>query len=182
MQETEIIASTVPPTNDLESAIVATLPASLDGIGYTAIMGGRNDTTGIGLVEAYDLDPAVDSKLANISTRGPVETGNDVLIGGIIVVGSDAQKVIVRALGPSLGNADVSGVLPDPTLELHDNDGALIAFNDDWRDTQEGEVIASTVPPTNDLESAIVATLPASATGIGYTAVMRGVNNPQASG
>ena len=102
-QEAEIIASTVPPTNDLESAIVATLPASPSGLGYTAVMRGVNNTTGVGLVEVYDLDPTADSKLANISTRGQVLTGNDVMIGGIIVVGTGPQKVIVRAIGPSLG-------------------------------------------------------------------------------
>ena len=175
-QEAEITASTVPPMNDLESAIVATLPASPDGIGYTAVMGGVNDTTGIGLVEVYDLDPVADSKLANISTRGLVETGNDVLIGGIIVLGNDAQKVLVRAIGPSLGEAGVTGTLQDPTLELHDSSGTLLASNDNWRDTQEAEIVGSTVPPTSDLESAVVATLPASPSGIGYTAIVRGVN------
>ena len=173
-QEAEIIASTVPPTNDLEAAIVATLPASPNGIGYTAVMGGVNDTTGVGLIEAYDLDPAADSRLANISTRGGVETGDDVLIGGVIVVGSDAQKVIVRAIGPTLLDEGVSGALPDPTLELHDSNGAVIASNDNWRDTQEGEIISSTVPPGNDLESAIVAMLPASPGGTGYTAIVQG--------
>ena len=175
-QEAEIIASTVSPTNDLEPAIVATLPASPTGIGYTAVMGGVNNTTGIGLVEAYDLDPAANSKLANISTRGQVQTGNDVMIGGVIVVGTEAQKVIVRAIGPSLGTAGVTGALQDPTLELHNSDGTLIASNDNWRDTQEAEIIATGVPPTNNLESAIVATLPASPSGLGYTAIVRGVN------
>ena len=113
----------MPPTNDLESAIVATLPASPSGIGYTAIMSGVNNTTGIGLVEVYDLDPTADSKLANISTRGQVQTDNDVMIGGVIVVGPDPQKVIVRAIGPSLGSAGVAGALQDPTLELHDSNG-----------------------------------------------------------
>ncbi len=176
-QEAEIVASTIPPTNDLESAIVATLPASPEGIGYTAVMSGVNGTTGIGLVEAYDLDSAAASRLANISTRGRVETGNDVLIGGIIVVGSDAQKVIIRAIGPSLGGSGVSGTLQDPTLELHDSNGALLASNDDWRDTQEAEIIATTVPPTSDLEAAIVTTLPASPSGIAYTAIVRGAND-----
>jgi hypothetical protein len=101
-QETEINASTVPPTNDLESAIVATLPASPSGLGYTAVVRGANNTSGIALVEVYDLDPAADSKLANISTRGQVQTGNDVMIGGIIVVGNGSREVIVRAIGPSL--------------------------------------------------------------------------------
>ena len=175
-QEAEIIASTVPPTNDRESAIVATLPARPSGFGYTAVMRGVNNTTGIGLVEVYDLDPAADSKLANISTRGQVQTGNDVMIGGIIVVGTGPQRVIVRAIGPSLGGAGVAGALQDPTLELHNSDGTLLASNDNWRDTQEAEIIASTVPPTNNLESAIVATLLPSPSGLGYTAIVRGVN------
>lgn len=168
--------ATLPLTSDLESAIVATLPASPDGIGYTAIMSGVNNTTGIGLIEAYDLDPGADSKLANISTRGLVGTGDDVLIGGVIVVGSDPQKVVVRAIGPALGKAGVRGALQDPSLELHDSNGALLASNNDWRDTQETEISATGLMPTNDLESAIVTTLSASPNGIGYTAIVRGVN------
>ena len=162
--------------NDLESAIIATLPASLDGIGYTAIVSGVNNTTGLGLVEVYDLDPAADSKLANISTRGQVLTDNDVMIGGVIVVGSGPQKVIIRAIGPSLGSAGVADALHDPTLELHNGDGTLIASNDNWRDMQEAEIAATGLQPTNDLESAIVTTLPSSSSGIGYTAIVRGVN------
>ena len=161
-QEAEIIATGLQPTNDLESAIVATLPASLGGIGYTAIMSGVNNTTGLGLVEVYDLDSSADSKLANISTRGQVLTDDDVMIGGVIVVGSAPQKVIVRAIGPSLDSMGVAGALQDPTLELHDSDGTIITSNDNWRDTQETEIIATGLQPKNDLESAIVATLPAS--------------------
>ena len=175
-QEAEIIATGLQPTNDLESAIVATLPASPDGIGYTAIMSGVNGTTGLGLVEVYDLDSTADSKLANISTRGQVLTDDDVMIGGVIVVGAAPQKVIVRAIGPSLGSAGVTGALQDPTLELHDSNGALITSDDNWRDAQEAEIIATGLQPTNDLESAIVATLPSSPSGIGYTAIVRGVN------
>jgi hypothetical protein len=118
-QEAEIIATGIPPTNDLESAIVATLPAN--NAGYTAIVRGVNDGTGIGVVEAYDLDQTVDSKLANISTRGFVQTGDNVLIGGFIVVGQDPLRVIVRAIGPSL---PVSGALADPTLSLYDSNGS----------------------------------------------------------
>jgi len=92
------------------------------------------------------------------------------------VLGSDAQRVIVRALGPSLGERGVTGTLSDPALELHDSNGAIIASNDNWRDTQEAEIIASTVAPGNDLEAAIVATLPASPSGLGYTAIVRGAN------
>jgi hypothetical protein len=169
-QEAEIIATTIPPSNDLESAIVATLPANNSS--YTAIMRGVNNGTGIGVVEAYDLDQTVDSKLANISTRGLVQTGDNVLIGGFIVLGQNPLRVIVRALGPSL---PVPGPLADPTLELRDNDGALIAFNDDWRDNplEESEINATGIPPTNDLESAIVQNL---APGP-YTAILRGANN-----
>ncbi|HEX7516146.1 MAG TPA: hypothetical protein VF345_02550 [Chthoniobacterales bacterium] len=169
-QQAEIIATGIPPTNDFESAIVATLPAN--NAGYTAIVRGVNNGTGIGVVEAYDLDRTVDSKLGNISTRGLVQTGDNVLIAGTIILGPAPQKVIVRALGPSL---DVPGKLADPTLELHDGNGALIAANDNWRTDQEAEIIATGIPPTNDLESAIVETLPANSAS--YTAIVRGVNN-----
>ncbi|MGH7938392.1 MAG: hypothetical protein ACRD5Z_19730, partial [Bryobacteraceae bacterium] len=175
-QGAEITATGVAPANRLESAIVATLPASAGGTAYTAIMRGVNNSTGIGLVEIYDLDSGADSKLANISTRGQVEAGDEALIGGIIVVGSNTQKVIVRALGPSLGEAGVAGALPDPTLELRDGNGALIAANDNWGDTQKAEIIASGVPPTNKRESAIVATLRGSPGGNGYTAIVRGAH------
>ena len=168
-QEAEIIATGIPPTNDLESAIVATLPAHNSA--YTAIVRGFNDGTGIGMVEAYDLDRSVNSKLANISTRGLVQTGDNVLIAGTIVLGQTSQNVIVRAIGPSL---NVPGKLADPTLELRDGNGALLRSNDNWRSDQQAEIIATGIPPTNDLESAIVATLPAN--GASYTAIVRGFN------
>ena len=158
----------IPPSNDLESAIVATLPAN--GASYTAIVRGMDNGTGIGLVEVYDLDHLVNSKLANISTRGLVQTGDNVLIAGTIVLGNAAQRVLVRAIGPSL---TVPGKLADPTLELRDGNGTLIRSNDNWRGGgQEAEIISTTIPPSNDLESAIVATLPAS--GANYTAIVRG--------
>jgi hypothetical protein len=166
--EQAIIDSTIPPTNDLESAIVATLPANSSA--YTAIVRGVNNTTGVGLVEVYDLDQSVDSKLANISTRGLVETGDNVMIGGFIVLGQSSQKIIARAIGPSL---PVAGALADPTLELHNGNGDIIAFNDNWKDSQQAEIEATTIPPTNDLESAIVATLSPG----NYTAIVRGVND-----
>jgi hypothetical protein len=167
-QEAEIIASTIAPTNNLESAIVATLPANNSA--YTAIVRGVNNGTGIGAVEVYDLNQGVDSKLANISTRGLVQTGDSVMIGGLIVLGQNPLRVIVRALGPSL---PVSGALGDPTLELRNGDGGLIAANDNWRSDQESELIATTIPPSNDLESAIVRNL-----GPGnYTAIVRGAND-----
>jgi hypothetical protein len=175
-QQAEIVASGVAPSNNRESAIVATLPASSSGTGYTAVVRGVNNTTGIGLVEIYDLDSSANSKLANISTRGQVQTGDDVLIGGLIVVGSKPQKVIVRAIGPSLGNAGVTDALPDPVLQLFDANGSLIAENDNWRDTQQAAIIATGVAPSSDLESAIVATLRGTPGGTGYTAIVRGAN------
>ena len=159
----EIIDSTISPTNDLESAILMTLEPGL----YTAIVHGVNNTTGIGLVEVYDLDLAADSILANISTRGLVQTGDDVMIGGIIILGTDPQEVLLRAIGPSL---PVAGALADPTLELHDKDGVIIASNNNWRSDQEADIIATTIPPTDDAESAILMTLVPDA----YTAIVRG--------
>jgi len=139
--------------------------------GYTAIVRGANNGTGIGVVEAYDLDRTVDSKLANISTRGFVQTGDNVLIAGTIILGHAPQKVIIRAIGPSL---NVPGKLADPTLELHDANGGILESNDNWVDSPNKQaIIDSTIPPTNNLESAIVRTLgPAN-----YTAIVRGVNN-----
>ncbi len=169
-QEAEIIATTIPPSDDLESAIVATLPANNSA--YTAIVRGVNNTTGIGVVEAYDLNQAVDSKLSNISTRGLVQTGDNVMIGGLILLGQDPLRVIVRAIGPSL---PVPGALGDPMLELRDGNGGLIRSNDNWRSDQEAEIIATTIPPANDLESAIVETLPGN--GAAYTAIVRGASN-----
>jgi uncharacterized delta-60 repeat protein len=167
-QEAEIIATTVAPSDDLESAIVAILPAN--GSNYTAIVRGANNGTGIGVVEAYDLDRTVNSKLANISTRGLVQTGDNVMIGGMIVLGQTPLRVIVRAIGPSL---PVSGALADPTLELRDGNGVLLAANDNWRSDQEEEIIATTIPPSDNLESAIVRNL---APG-NYTAIVRGAND-----
>jgi sugar lactone lactonase YvrE len=162
----EIIDSTIPPSNDFESAILTTLDPGL----YTAIVRGVNDTTGIALVEAYDLNLAADSVLANISTRGLVQAGDDVMIGGIIILGPDPQEVFLRAIGPSL---PVTGALANPTLELHDRDGLTIASNDDWRSDQEADIMATGIPPTNDVESAILITLTPDA----YTAIVRGKNN-----
>jgi uncharacterized delta-60 repeat protein len=169
-QEAEIMATGIPPSNDLESAIVATLPAN--GSLYTAVVRGVNNGTGVGLVEVYDLDPGVDSKLANISTRGLVQTGDTVMIAGTIVLGEAPERVLVRALGPSL---TVPGALADPALELRDGNGVLIRANDNWRSDQESEIMATGAAPTNDLESALIAILPAN--GAAYTAIVRTVND-----
>ena len=164
-----IIDSGIAPTNDLESAIVATLPAN--GASYTAIMRGVGNTTGIGVVQIYDLDNSADSRLANISTRGLVESGDNVLIAGTIVVGQGSQRVMIRALGPSV---HVAGNMADPTLELHDGNGALLEANDNWKDSPNKQaIIDSTIPPPNDLESAIVRIL----TPANYTAIVRGAGN-----
>lgn len=166
-----IIDSKVPPTHNLESAIVR--PLAANGAGYTAILRGANNGTGIGVVEAYDLDPTADSKLANISTRGLVQSGDNVLIAGIIVVGQAPQKVIVRAIGPSLS---VPGKMADPTLELRGSNGDLLEANDNWGESANKQAILdSGIPPTDSLESAIVRTL--SANNTAYTAIVRGVNN-----
>jgi hypothetical protein len=157
------------PSQDRESAIVVTLSQGA----YTTIVRGNNNTTGVALVEAFDLDWGVDAKLANISTRGFVQTGENVMIGGTIVRGSADSTVLIRAIGPSLANLGVPNVLPDPTLELHDGNGALMNSNDNWRDTQQAEIEARGLAPTNDLESAILATLSPG----GYTAIVRGKND-----
>jgi hypothetical protein len=170
-QQADIEATTIPPSNDKESALAATLNPGA----YTAILAGKNQTVGIGVVEVYDLNQAANSKLANIATRGFVDSGDNAMIGGFIVggAGGGAAKVIIRGLGPSLGSVGVQGALTDTILELHDNNGATIATNDNWKDSQEGEIQATTIPPSNDLDSAIVRTLVPG----NYTAVLRGVNN-----
>ncbi|MGH8093489.1 MAG: fibronectin type III domain-containing protein [Chthoniobacterales bacterium] len=169
---TSLPPGTVPaglePGDPSEAVIVITLPPG----SYTAVLRGADGSTGNALGELYDLDPG-NSRVRNISTRGQVGTGDDVMIGGFIVGGTEPSKVIVRAIGPSLSAAGITGALPDPILELHDSHGSLLFQNDNWRDTQEQQIINSTVPPTNDLESAIVATLPPGA----YTAIVRGANN-----
>lgn len=167
----EIIDSGLAPTHNLESAILITLPAG--NAAYTAIVRGVNQGTGIGLIEAYDLDRTVDAKLANIATRGFVQTGDNVMIGGFIVVGNTPKRVIVRAIGPSL--TVVPNRLANPALELRDGNGAVVESNDNWMDAPDRqEIIDSALAPTSDLESAILATLPANNSG--YTAIVSGVN------
>jgi streptogramin lyase len=166
-EQAEIEATGIAPTDDLESAIVATLAPGA----YTAVVRGANDTTGIGLAEVYDLNQATPSKLANISTRGFVDTLDNVMIGGFIVRpgGGTDTSVILRAIGPSLGAA-VENALAEPTLELHDSSGALVAANDNWKDAQQAEIEATGIAPTDDAESALVALLAPGS----YTVVVRG--------
>jgi trimeric autotransporter adhesin len=136
---------------------------------------GKLDTTGVGLVEIYDLGAAFGPELANISTRGFVDTGSNVMIAGFIAASSTggSGEVIVRALGPSLGSVGIADPLADPMLELHDSNGTLIAANDNWKTDQELAIEATGIPPTNDAESAIVATLAPGA----YTAIVSGKDN-----
>ena len=163
----EINDSALAPSNDLESAILTTVTPG----NYTAVVTGVGGSTGTGLVEVYDLEAGSDSRLANISTRGLVQTGNDVLIAGMIFDGQLSRKTMVRAIGPSLARADA---LADPTLELRDANGGLVAANDNWQDaSNKDEIVASTIPPSNKMEAAILQTLPPAR----YTAIVRGVNN-----
>ena len=167
-QQAEIEATGLRPLNDAESAIVATLAPGA----YTAIVRGVGGTTGVGLVEAYDLDQPADSKLGNISTRGFIDTGDNVMIGGFIIGPENLgdATVLVRAIGPSLGDAGVANPVQDPTLELHNGDGDTIAENDNWKDSQEDEIAATGLMPTDDAESAILQTLSPG----NYTAIVRG--------
>jgi hypothetical protein len=168
-QEQEIRATTIPPPKDLEAAMVRTLAPGK----YTAILRGKNNGTGVGQAEVYDLAQGASSQLANISTRGFVDTDNNVMIGGVIVGGGSSgstAKVLVRAIGPSLTKQGVTGALHDPTLELRDANAQLLAQNDNWKTNQEQAIRDTTVPPTDDRESAIVKTLAAG----NYTAIVRG--------
>ena len=171
-QEAEIVATGIPPTNDLEAAIVETLgPGS-----YTAILRGMGMTSGVGLVEIYDLDQGADSKLANLSTRALVDTGDNIVIAGFILGGNSGDdRIVVRGIGPSLVVAGVPNALADPTLELRDSNGTLLVANNDWQDdpAQAAELTAAGLAPTNNLESGIATTLPPGF----YTALLAGLNN-----
>ena len=166
------------PTDDLESAIVMTL----DPGAYTVIMRGVADTTGVGLVEAYDIDGSTtDSKLANISTRGFVETGENVMIGGFILGGGGGglSEVIVRGIGPSLADFGVTEVLADPVLELHNGDGDLIDSNDNWMDNPNMQtIIDKELAPSDPNEAALYEILPA---GL-YTAILIGAGDTTGTG
>jgi phospholipase/lecithinase/hemolysin len=167
-QADEIIATGIPPTDPRESAIVATLPPGH----YTAALAGNNNGTGNGLVEVYDLDNAsTNSTLANLSTRGFVGTFDDVLIGSLIIGSGDSPTVVLRAIGPSLAASGITHPLLDPTLELHDSNGAVIAFNDNWNDYQVQAVNATQLAPTDEHESAFVTPF---LTPGNYTVVVRG--------
>jgi hypothetical protein len=166
------------PTEASESAIIADLAPG----NYTAIVRGVGNTTGVALVEAYDLSPGATSSLGNISTRSFVQTGDNVMIGGFIVQGTGTKRVIIRAIGPELTRYGITNPLANPKLELRDAARVLIGSNDNWQTTIIGGIITSNQisdiqnsghAPTEASESAIIATLEPG----NYTAIVRGVNN-----
>ena len=174
-QRDDIEATSIPPTHDLEAAIIRTLQPGQ----YTAVLRGQGSSTGVGLMEVFDLGQGTTSTMANISTRGSVATGDDVMIGGLILGGGAGQAtVVVRAIGPSLKESGISDALDDPMLELRNADGATIQSNDDWRQSQQQSLIDSGVPPANDRESALITKLPPG----NYTAIVRGKNNSSGVG
>jgi hypothetical protein len=170
-QAAQLMALGLGPQNPNESGIVATLPPGV----YTAILAGKNQTSGLALVEIYDADTAADSRLANLSTRGFVRTGDSVMIGGFILgEGSASGDVAVRGIGPSLGQSGLTDVLADPTLELHDGNGTLLIANDNWQDdpVSAAQLSAHGLAPSNSLESGMFTTLPPEL----FTAILAGKN------
>lgn len=176
-QQALIEASGLAPTNDLESAIIASLAPGA----YTAIVRGNGTGVGVGLVEVFDLDSAATSKLANLSTRAFVRTGNNVVIAGFILGnGAGDDRIIIRGLGPSLSAFGISNPLQDPNLELRDQNGSLLRSNGDWGDdqAQAAEITAAGLAPTNPKESAMAVTL---SPGL-YTAILAGTSGGQGVG
>jgi hypothetical protein len=167
-QEQAIKDTGIPPTNDLESAIVQTLQPGA----YTAVLRGNNNSTGVAVVEAYDLQQSPTSVFANISTRGFVQTGDKIMIGGMILVGPDPATVLLRGIGPSLAASDIAQPLSDPKLDLYNGQGTPVASNDNWKDSQQANIQATGAAPTNDAEAAMVVDLiPGN-----YTALLSGVD------
>lgn len=171
-QMAAILATGLAPTNNLESAIDATLNPGA----YTAVIRGTNNTSGIGLIEVYDLSHAAPAKLANISTRAFVGTGDDIVIAGFILGNNSGNdRIVVRGLGPSLTALGVPNASANPALQLHDANGAQLVRNENWQDdpAQAAELTAAGLAPTNNLEAAIAATLPPGS----YTALLFGTGN-----
>ncbi|MEY2496367.1 MAG: hypothetical protein QOJ45_2859 [Verrucomicrobiota bacterium] len=165
----DIQASGLAPQNDAEPAILTTLQP---GEGYTAVVRGHNNDTGIAVVESYDLNPQADALLANISTRGIAGTGDNVMIAGFIVGGGPGPgTVLLRGLGPSLAESGLANTLSNPALEVHNANGAVVAQNDNWKDPDQANIEATGIPPNYNLESAILGSF---APGP-YTAIIAGV-------
>ncbi|MEY2518877.1 MAG: outer rane lipase/esterase [Verrucomicrobiota bacterium] len=168
---TEIMNSGLAPKNVRESAILISLPPGH----YTAVLAGNNGGTGNGIVEAYDLDTgATNSTFANLSTRGYVGGGDNVMIAGLIMGNGDSPIIVLRAIGPTLTSAGIVNPLLNPTIELFDGNGVSIGFNDDWKIPQLQAVRATKLDPTDDRESAIVNLF---LTPGNYTAIVRGKND-----
>lgn len=170
-QQADIQNSGLAPNKDAESAIIATL---IPNQNYTAIVRGKDGSTGVGVVEAFDLDPGAASKLGNISTRGFVDVDDNVMIAGLIVGPGNGTslKVLVRALGPTLNAFGVPGALANPTLDLINSSGTVIRSNNDWKDDaqQRALIEAAGLAPNHDEEAALVETLSPGQ----YTTVVRG--------
>jgi len=175
-QAAETNGSGVAPGNDLESAIIANLAPG----DYTAVVRGLNNNTGTGVVDAYDLSPASGARLVNIATRGLIQPGDKLMIAGFIIQNGPVRAV-VRGVGPSLVAFGINNALPDTALQLRDQNGVVVVENDNWKfrsggSSQQAELEATGLQPTNDLEAAFVTTLPPGP----YTAQLRG--NPEATG
>ena len=170
----EILASGLAPGNPYESALLLSVAPGT----YTAVLRGKSGSTGTGLVEVYDLDADGAAKLVNISTRGFVLSGENVMIGGLIVTGNESAPLVLRGIGPSLSNFGVPAVLANPFLELHDGNGGLIQANNNWRDSQEVALQNSGLAPTDDLESAILISVPPG----NYTALLKGADGATGNG
>jgi hypothetical protein len=169
-QESDIQQSGLAPSDDRESAILTTLRQGA----YTTVIRGANGTTGVGLIEIYDLQSVNASELGNLSVRASVGTDDNVIIDGMIIRGGTPKRVLFRAIGPSLHSGGVTGELQDPVLELHDGNGAAMSTNNDWKQASNASDIQATgLAPTDDRESAILVTLPSG----NYTTVLRGANN-----
>jgi hypothetical protein len=172
-QSAEIGGSGLAPSNDLESAIIANLAPG----NYTAVVRGVNNTTGTGVVDAYDLSGSSPARLANIATRGLVQPGDKLMIAGFIIQ-NGSEKAVIRAIGPSLQAFGISNALPDTTVQLRDQNGAIVRENDNWKsDPQQAQELQSVgLQPSNDLEAALIVTIPPGQ----YTAQVRG--KPETTG
>jgi hypothetical protein len=169
-QQAQVQATGLAPKNDLESAII---PPLLPPGNYTAILSGKNGTTGVGLVEVYDTSTDGFAEVTNVSTRGFVGTGDNVLIAGFIASGGNGStQVVVRGLGPTLAQPQfgVSGALADPVVTLVDSNANVVQTNDNWKNTQQAAIQATGLAPPNDLEAAILAPVAAG----NYTAILSG--------
>jgi hypothetical protein len=165
----QIIADGLAPSDPAEAALRTTLEPGA----YTAVVTGKDSAQGIGLVEVYDLSPASNSKLANISTRGLVGTESDQLIAGFIVGAVDSSTVVVRSLGPSLSAAGIADPLNDPSFTVYDQNGSALATNDNWRDDSSAlDLEQNKIAPPDDAEAATILHLPVGA----YTAVTTGAD------